>query len=146
MQEGGRVGSHFGTSCKGKKSPFDSESHIAAASVPLRVKAGPMTSSLVSLDTSMAGLEQASRQYFRIYERRSFELVSNSNEPRQTRPILYGTVELLLTDSVYSVCRKQEPKDYACTKSSIPDTDDTIGLLADMLRSYGHAIFIRSAR
>lgn len=97
-----------------------------------------MVCSLVSLDKSMAALEQAPGRYCRIYECKCTELVLASDETLYPGPVLDGTVQLLLTYPLCNERRKKDEKQFAYDELSVSDMKETAKLMTDLLRPGGH--------
>lgn len=91
MQGQGQTGSHFGTARNAEKTSYDFRSDIAAAFVQPRVRTESMLSSLSSLGTDKAALEQLAMQYFKTYECKGTELVSAEEGRLHFEPVLDGT-------------------------------------------------------
>lgn len=94
----------------------------------------------------MAALRQAARQYSRIYECKRTEPVSADDETFRSRSGLDGTVQLLLTQHFYSVCRKEGGMHSAYEELWVCDTKEAAGLAADVLRLDGHAAVLLTAQ
>lgn len=93
VQSRDQAGSHFETAFNAKNSSSDSESDFVAMFVPPSVKTTPAFSSLTSLDTSMAPLEQTSRRDLRTYECKSNVLLSAIDKTLSARRVLNATVQ-----------------------------------------------------
>lgn len=87
-----------------KKTFFELTSNLATILFSPKVERALKTRSSVSLDRSTAAQEQPSRRYFRIYKCSSNKLVPASNETLHSKPVLDGTLQLLLTDAFYKAC------------------------------------------
>lgn len=124
---------------------FDLEADFAALLVLQSLRTRPVISSWTSLDTNMAAMEQLSGRYFRIYECKSTELVSASNEMLSPGSAPDRTVQLLFIDPTYSSRLTKNPTHSAYTELLISDIKETVELVADLLRPGGHAVVFCSA-
>lgn len=93
----------FNRTCSAEKSFSYSESDFATMFVSPIVITKLAVSSSASLDTSMAVLEQISREYSRFYQCSCTELVLTDNEILCYRSSLEDTLPLGLTSPYYSV-------------------------------------------
>lgn len=105
-----------------------------------------MVSSPVSLDTSMAAMEEASRLYFRISECKSTKLVSANDETLHPGCILDVIVLLLLANQLYNAHPKKDTKAPPYDKLSISIMKETVVLVTDLLRPRDHAVVFYTAQ
>lgn len=103
MLDGGQTGSHLGQRNKAVMSSSDSKLDFGAVLAPRSIKTGPSVSCWVSTDTREAALRQTLTPYFRVCKCKTTELVSAKSEMRYPALVLDDTVQLVSTDTLYSV-------------------------------------------
>lgn len=78
-------------------------------------------------------------QNLRIYKCRLTELISASNETLHSVPALDITLQLLLTNLLYSARLKNDITHSAYDKLSVSDVEETVQVVVSVLRRGDHA-------
>lgn len=148
-QEKGEAASYFEVTAAVKRglssSDSGSDNDFAMMFVPQNIPRRRPVSSSVALETSGVALLKASKPYFRLRSCRSSDLVHATNFDASA-PVFNGTFQLVLTDSPYKIRRLKKSKNSAHDDLSFRDMKDTVEIIADLLRSYGHAILFCTAQ
>lgn len=147
-QERGQLVNQFEVTAAVNKSPSSSDS-ISASDLTTVFVAQNITrkrpgSSLISLETSVTALLQASRPYFRLPSRSNDLIRASSSD--SSEPVLDGTVQLICTDPPYKLRLLRKARNSADDNRSLRDTKNIAELISDFLRPGGHGTLFCTAQ